>query len=123
VWYIVESSFYQVKPKTIILVFSAFLLSMQYSGVRVKTGFLRIRFMCPSKVTCLLEDCCFSELGHSHTIEQYNNKKIHRTGITQPHICTCPKPRPGFSTPYVDFFFTVQLFDEMVAHFVNDGCN
>ena len=27
-----------------------------------KTGWLRIRIMCPSGVTCLPADCCFSEL-------------------------------------------------------------
>ena len=45
------------------LVFATFLLSMQYSGVRTKTGFLRIRFISPSEATCLLDDCCFSELS------------------------------------------------------------
>ena len=27
------------------------------------TGWLRIRIMCPSGVTCLSTDCCFSELA------------------------------------------------------------
>jgi len=32
-------------------------------GVRVKTDWLRIRIMCLSEATCLLMDCCFSELA------------------------------------------------------------
>ena len=56
-----------VKPKTIKLVFATFLLiNVQYSGVRAKTGFLRIRFMSPSEVACLLDDC-FSELSLSRS--------------------------------------------------------
>ena len=31
---------------------------------RAKTGRLRIRIMCPSGATCLLVDCCLSELAH-----------------------------------------------------------
>jgi hypothetical protein len=27
------------------------------------------------------------------------------TDLTQPHSCTCPKPRPGFPMPYVLGFF------------------
>jgi hypothetical protein len=44
----------RVKPKTIKLVFAAFPLSTQLYGVRTKIGWLRIRIMCPSGVTCLL---------------------------------------------------------------------
>ena len=62
----VESSPCQVKSNTIKLVFSAFPLSMQYSGVRATTGFLRIRFMSPSEAICLLDDC-FSELTLSRS--------------------------------------------------------
>jgi len=47
-------------------------------------------------------------------------KKIHTTGLTQPHIFACPKPRPGFPTPYFVFFFTVQLF-EVVVRFDDVG--
>jgi len=36
------------------LVFAAFPLSTQLYGVRTKIGWLRIRIMCPSGVTCLL---------------------------------------------------------------------
>ena len=32
----------------------------QHEGVRTKTGWLRMRIMCPSGVTCLPTDCCFS---------------------------------------------------------------
>jgi hypothetical protein len=46
-----------VWTKTIKLVFAAFPLSMQYSGVRATTGFLRIRFMSSSEAICLLDDC------------------------------------------------------------------
>jgi hypothetical protein len=49
------------------LIFAAFLLRMQYSGVRAKTGFLRIRFMSPSEATCLLDDSCFSVLSLSRS--------------------------------------------------------
>ena len=45
-----------VKPKTIKLVFAASLLSMQRKGVNM--GWLRIRKMCPVRVTCLPADCC-----------------------------------------------------------------
>ena len=38
-------------------------LSMQHYGERAKTGCLGIRIMCPSGVTCLPADCCFSELA------------------------------------------------------------
>ena len=62
-----QSQARQVKPKTIKFVFAAFLLGMQYSRARAKTGFLRIRFMCPSEATCLLKDCCFSELALSRS--------------------------------------------------------
>ena len=53
----------RVKPKTIKLVFVAFPLSTQQSGVRAKTGWLEIKIMCPSGVTCLPTDCCFSGLA------------------------------------------------------------
>ena len=46
----------RVKPKTIKLVFVASLLSLQNSGERAKTGWLGIRIMCPSGVTCLPAD-------------------------------------------------------------------
>ena len=45
------------------LVFVASLLSTQYSGERAKTGWLGIRIMCPSGVTCLSADRYFSELA------------------------------------------------------------
>jgi hypothetical protein len=32
-------------------------------GERAKTGWLRIRIMCPSGETCLSVNCCFSELA------------------------------------------------------------
>ena len=32
-------------------------------SVRTKTSWLRIRIICPSGATCLLTDCCFSELA------------------------------------------------------------
>ena len=46
-----------VKPKTIKLVFVAFLLSIQHKGERAKTGWLGIVIMCQSVVTCLPADC------------------------------------------------------------------
>ena len=49
----------RVKPKTINLVFAAFL----YQGARANTGWHGIRIMCPSEATCLPADCCFSELA------------------------------------------------------------
>ena len=52
-----------VKPNTIKLVFVASPLSMQDQGERAKTGWLRIRVMCPSGMTYLPTDCCFSELA------------------------------------------------------------
>jgi hypothetical protein len=38
-------------------------LSTQQQGERANTGWLGIRIMCPSGVTCLPADCCFSELA------------------------------------------------------------
>jgi hypothetical protein len=52
-----------VKPKAIKLVFVASVLSTQHLEERVKTGWLGNRIMCPSGVTCLPTDCCFSELA------------------------------------------------------------
>ena len=45
------------------LVYVASPLSTQHLRVRAKTGWLRIRIMCPSGATCLSADCCFSELS------------------------------------------------------------
>jgi hypothetical protein len=42
-------------------------------------------------------------------------KKIHTTGLTQPHICACLKPRPVFPTLYIVFF---QLFNYLRWLFV-----
>ena len=52
-----------IKPKAIKLVFVVSPRSTQYEGVRAKTGWLGIRIMCPSGVTCLHTECCFSELA------------------------------------------------------------
>ena len=38
-------------------------LSSQHSGVRAKTGWVRIGIMCPSRATGLHTDSCFSELA------------------------------------------------------------
>ena len=38
-------------------------LGRQHYWVRTKTGWLKIRMMCPSGATYLLADCCFSELA------------------------------------------------------------
>ena len=46
----------RVKPKTKKLVFVA-------SGQKAKAGWLGIRIMCPTGVTCLPADCCFSEIA------------------------------------------------------------
>ena len=54
----------QTKDKK--MVFATFPLSMQYTGVRAKTVFFRIRFMSPSEATCLLDDS-FSELALSRS--------------------------------------------------------
>jgi hypothetical protein len=53
----------QVKPKTMTLPFVASPLSTKHERVRAKTGWLGITIMCPSGVTCLPTDCCFSELA------------------------------------------------------------
>ena len=52
-----------IKPKTIKLVFVASLLSMQHTGERAKTCCLLITIKCPTGVTCLFTNCCFSELA------------------------------------------------------------
>ena len=48
----------RVKPKTMKLVFVAFLQSTQHLGERTKTSWLGIRKMCPSGATYLPNDCC-----------------------------------------------------------------
>ena len=53
----------RIEPKTVKLVFVASLLSTQHYGERAKTGWLGIRIVCPSGMTCLPADCCFSELA------------------------------------------------------------
>jgi hypothetical protein len=53
----------RVKPKTMKLVFVAFLQSTQHLGERTKTSWLGIRILCPSGASCLSADCCFSELA------------------------------------------------------------
>ena len=40
-------------------------LSTQFSGVRAKTGWLRIRIFFPRGATYLPADCCFSDLALS----------------------------------------------------------
>jgi len=47
------SSYDQVKPETIRIVFAASLLSIRNYRVRSKTGWLRNRIMCPRGATCL----------------------------------------------------------------------
>jgi hypothetical protein len=47
----VGSSLDRVKPKTMNLVF--FLFSAKHTALRRKTGWLGIRIMCSSRVTCL----------------------------------------------------------------------
>ena len=32
-------------------------------GIRTKTGWIRVRIMCPRETTCLSVDCCFNELA------------------------------------------------------------
>jgi hypothetical protein len=51
------------KAMTIKMVCVASPLRTQHEGVRVKTGWLGIRTMCPSGATCLPADCCFSQLA------------------------------------------------------------
>ena len=45
------------------MVFVASPLSTGHSGERAKTGWLRIRIICPSRATCLSEDCYVIELA------------------------------------------------------------
>ena len=52
---------FQIKPKTLKLVFAASPLSAQHLGVRAKTGWPRVRIMYVIKVACLPADCCFCE--------------------------------------------------------------
>jgi hypothetical protein len=49
--------------KTITFVFVASPISTQHQGARTKTGWHRIRIMCPSGATCLHSDFCVSELA------------------------------------------------------------
>jgi hypothetical protein len=47
----------RVKPRTMTLVLATSLLSTQHKGEMTKTGWLGIRIMCPSELTCLSTDC------------------------------------------------------------------
>ena len=51
---VVDFVYGRVRPQMIKLAFTATLLSTQYSRVRAKTDWFRIRIMCPSGATCLL---------------------------------------------------------------------
>jgi hypothetical protein len=46
-------------------------------------------------------------LGFNH---QEGRVRIPLTGLTQPHICACPKPGPGFQTTYVQRVEVRSLF-------------
>jgi hypothetical protein len=37
--------------------------SAKHAALRRKTGWLRIRIMCPMRATCLSADCCFNGLA------------------------------------------------------------
>jgi hypothetical protein len=54
---------WSVQTKDYKIGFAAFPLSTHQYGIRQKTGCLGIRIMCQSEATCLLVDCCFSELA------------------------------------------------------------
>jgi uncharacterized membrane protein len=53
------------------LVFAVSMISMEHSEVKAKTGWLRIRMMCTSRVKSLPEVCCFSELALKKSIEAF----------------------------------------------------
>ena len=64
VWQIIGSSPDRVKPKTIKLVFVASPLNTQlYEKEQRLVGSESGYIMCPSAVTFLSADCCFSELA------------------------------------------------------------
>jgi hypothetical protein len=52
----------RVKPRTIHLVFATSLLTTQLQAAKANTGWLGVSIICPSGVTSLPADCCFSEL-------------------------------------------------------------
>ena len=52
-----------MKSKTLKLEHAVSPLFTQYYRVRAKTGWLGIRIIFLSGTTCLLVDCCFSELA------------------------------------------------------------
>ena len=58
-----DSSPGRVKPKTMKMVFAVSPLSSQQYGLKAKTGWLGIRMMCPSGLTYLPLNCCFTELA------------------------------------------------------------
>jgi hypothetical protein len=47
------------------------------------------------------------------------------TGLTQPHICVCPKPGPEFQTPYseVGLFVFIDFRRDVFARFVHNQTN
>ena len=61
----------QVNRKIMKLVFAVSMISMEHSEVKAKTGWLRIRMMCSSRVKSLPEVCCFSELALKKSIKAF----------------------------------------------------
>ena len=59
---IVSSSPCRVIPKNVKFTFAVSSFRAQYLEVRAITGWLGIRIMCSSGVTCLPADCYFSDL-------------------------------------------------------------
>ena len=63
----------------------------------------------------------------SHQVKYFTNYPLHYqrragiplTGLISPHFCACPKPGPGFPTPYfVVLFVFYDLRREVVATFL-----
>ena len=84
------------------IVFTASPLSMQYQGVRSKTGWFGTRSMCPSGATCLPADCCFSVLALYKPLQ---NKRV---GLVQSgyhyHLIECNLFSPKHSRIIAHFW-------------------
>jgi hypothetical protein len=78
------------------------------SGGIIKTGWLRIRIMCPSGATCLFADCCFSILlvaFFSVTIDARYLIFCHKLHIGTPYCGKC------FLDPSDSYFLFVDFVD------------
>jgi hypothetical protein len=69
--------------------------------LKARTGWLRIRVMCPSGATCLHIDCCFSELALQRSNSRSTALKASKLTITPPMRCFKVDQTNGIHQNYV----------------------